>query len=454
MILELLLVGAFLIYCFQVSEKRILYLIFFLLPIHGSIKYLVFKGGGEIFAIWKELGILALFFRTLHVKNYASAEISKTFLIFSLFIIAYTMIGFGDGYQIAGAFKKLFFPVFLTISISKIRFTRSEAKMFFLVILLGSLIINITGIVDFVSPSMRYIFRSIMGASFQEGSDGTVYYDNSSMQIMGIDRVCGLMAGGPNQMGVFNSAILILGLFCWINKGSFKFSRSQIWCLLTCLGASSFCLLTSFSRAGWAILIITFIYVLIVDKHFRRLGLKYIVMALFFAVIVIFSVPKFFFIIESTLSGKEASSAARSDMTMDALNYLFDNPEGKGLGATDFAHTHLNTGLYFAESSLINFGIELGVVGVVLLLILKFKIGFLIRKNIARNGFASIGYGFLVAFIITSAVSVNTYENPFIYYAWMIFGLSLNTKIFYRRSSRKQIIKKNENKDIYYSCNI
>ena len=137
---------------------------------------------------------------------------------------------------------------------------------------------------------------------------------------------------------------------------------------------------------------------------------------------------------------------------MEALGYLFENPQGKGLGATDFAHTHFNTGLYFAESSLINLGIELGVFGMLLLLIFKFRMGLLIKKNIKNNGFASVGFGFMLGYIITSAVSVNTYENPFVYYAWMIFGLALNTSVFIKRNSKKQIKIKNE--DINYNCNL
>lgn len=438
MLLELLLIGAFLLYFFLTTEKSILFLIFFLLPIHGTIKYLVFPDGGEIFAIWKELGILALFFRTFHVKNYANAKSFIFFLLFSLFIIVYTMIGIDEGYRIAGSFKKLFFPVFLTLSVSKIQFTKSDARKLFLIILFGSLLINITGIIDFISPSMRYVFRSLLRVSFQEGSDGTVYYDNSSLQIMGIDRVCGLITGGPNQMGMFNSAIVILGLFAWVSKASFKFSRFQIMGLIICIGVSSFCLLTSFSRAGWGILLITFFYTLIVDRDFRKFALKYVVMV--FIIGLIFSVPKLYFIIESTLSGKEASSAARGDMTLDALDYFFNNTLwiGKGLGATDFANTHLNSSLYFAESALINFGIELGFVGLIVFLVLKFKIGSLISKNTSRNGFSKLGLGFFFAYVITSAVSVNTYENPFVYYAWMIFGLSLNTRIFVIGSSTEK----------------
>lgn len=436
MVFELLLICIFLFFCYRSSEKQILYLIFFLLPIHGTIKFLVFKDGGEIFAVWKELGILILFFRTLPVKNYASVKVLSFFLFFSLFIIFYTFIGFYDGYKIAGTFKKLFFPVFLTISVSKMRFTSTDAKVFFLVILLGSLLINITGIVDFVSPNIRSSFRAVLGATFEETYDGTRFYDNPSYQIMGFDRVSGLITGGPNQMGIFNSAIVILGLFCWINRAYFKFSRFQMLYFLICLGASFFCLLTSFSRAGWAILLITFFSVLVIDKHFRNFGLKYVFMILSVAVILIFSMPKFYFIIESTLSGKELSSAARGNMTVDALEYLFENPLGKGIGATDFAHTHLNTGLYFAESSLINFGIEMGVAGLIMLLVLKLKIARLIRKNFARNGFATLGFGFIVAYIIASVVSINTYENPFVYYAWMIFGLSLNTQIFIKGKPR------------------
>ena len=124
-------------------------------------------------------------------------------------------------------------------------------------------------------------------------------------------------------------------------------------------------------------------------------------------------------VILATLTGKEASSAARYSMTNDALDFLLNHPLGYGLGATSG-----DKSIYFAESSLINFGIEIGVIGLFLLLLLILHIYKSIRSN-KSNKTRRACCAFLIAYVMTSLVSVNTYENPFIYYAWLIFGFGL-----------------------------
>ncbi|GEM_PF-5694412 len=253
------------------------------------------------------------------------------------------------------------------------------------------------------------------------------------MSIMGYERVAGLMAGGPNQVGVFNSGICILGLFCLIYFKNIYFGSKKVVWFFIALALSFFSLITSFSRAGWVMVIMTFLILLKLNPHLRQKGVR---LLLLFGCIVfmllIFS-PMFYDIVFSSITGKEASAGARGSMTVDALNYLVENPLGKGLGATEIGHYNINSGLYFAESSMINFGIEIGIFGVLILCFLLWTICKRIYGNVSRNAFAEFGLGFVIAYSITSIVSVNTFENPFVYYAWLFFGLSLNKIIFRRK---------------------
>lgn len=429
---EIALVSAFLLFCINKKVVSILYLMMVLLPLHGTIKTILFSDGGNIFAVWKEIGIFFILLKTRKMNSLVSS-LKGNYLIFAIYCLMFLLIGIDNGYVVSGGVKKIFFPFLLLWGISKIDFTRRNIEFFFFTVFLGSIFINIFGVIDFFSPSMRMVFRNLMHAGYTIASDGTIYYDTTSYKIMGFDRICGLMAGGPNQFGVFNSAIVLLSLLYnsnYINRGISK-TKKYIWVLATIL--SVWMLLVSFSRAGWAIVAITLFIQAIFDKKYRAKAL----VALFVVTIVLaaamFLIPQVYQVVEGTFTGKEASSAMRAQMTQDSMHILLENPFGSGLGASDHGGMKY---MAFAESAMINFGYEIGIIGILMLSILMLKIEIKCWKNRNRLSIAKFGYSFLIAYYITSWVSVNPYENPFVYYAWMIIGLSLNktfNKIQYER---------------------
>ena len=75
---------------------------------------------------------------------------------------------------------------------------------------------------------------------------------------------------------------------------------------------------------------------------------------------------------------------------------------------------------------MINTGFETGIEGILILSMVIFRMIKLCYKNRFMYFFASFGYSFFIAYYITSWVSVNPFENPFVYYAWGLVGLSLN----------------------------
>lgn len=421
--LEILFVFAFIVFCIHSSSTKILCLMFLLLPIHGAIKFIAFNDGGNIFAIWKEIGIMAILIKTWTMRSILSNKIKPLLVLFYLCCLIFAIVGFTNGFSMSGSVKRLIFPPLFAIAISQVSFTQTSFKRLLLSIFIGSIIINITGVIDFLSPSIRMLFRNMMHVGYEISTDGTIYYDVSSFSIMGFDRASGLMAGGPNQLGVFNCGIL---LFCVIAILFFKkmfISRKQKFILYLATAMSAFLLLVSFSRAGWAMVAITFFILMIKDKRMSRYAVRTAIIGIFCFILAIVFIPQVSTVVEGTLSGKEASSAARADMTQTSFDKMLENSLGYGLGASDRMNKNYKG---FAESSIINIGFETGVVGILILSLIILYIARLCYKNRNLYLFAPFGYSFCCAYYITSWVSVNPFENPFVYYAWGFIGMSLN----------------------------
>lgn len=405
-----------------------------ILPIHGTVKYVIFPNGGTIFASWKEIAVLILF-----IKTFSGALIKplKSYLnlycCFLLLIIFYLFIAFEYELPIMTRLKQLIFPSLILLSISKLKLGLNDIRKIIFFAGIGSLCINLTGLADFLSPSMRLMFRDLMRVGYVYDSMGNIYYDITSFKIMGFDRVCGLMAGGPNQMGVYNSFVCFSCIIYWtylkVNNGILNF------CFLIITILSAFCLLTSFSRAGMAILAISFFLYAMMLKT-RYIAMFGFVLFILLLVISMLSViyPQIAEVLIGTFTGKEASSAARATMTLDALEFLFEHPFGFGIGASSYAHTYRRYAI-FAESSFINIAIDIGVIGLLVLTLLYYKCfkSILYRKNFLSG----LGACYLVANFIVSFVSVNPYENPYIYLSWIMFALSA---VYIYRDNAKKII--------------
>lgn len=422
---EIAILFLFILFCCKHSSKQILCFIFLFLPIHGTIKSIVFQTGGELFSMWKELGLLIILLKERRSIFRGYNSIWRTYFFLCLCTLVYFFIGNISGYNGLSTLKKLLFPCLLTLCVAKINFNGNDIKKLFCYILVGSFIINITGLIDFLSPSIRSVFRHLMNIEFYISENGTVLYDINSFTIMGYERVCGLMSGGPNQFGIFNAGILLICVIAILYCNTiFNIKRYKIFIVIS-LCMSSLCLLLSFSRAGMAIVFIFLVIMSLTDSKLRSKTIFLMLIltsALIIGMIYSSQVEE---IILGTLTGKEASSAARYSMTNNALDFLLNHPFGFGLGATSG-----DKSVYFAESSLINFGIEVGVMGLFLLLLLILNIYRLIRNNKSNKTQRACG-AFLIAYVATSFVSVNTYENPFIYYAWLFFGFGLmNTGYF------------------------
>lgn len=416
---EIIIVAAISLFALTAKTKNTLVLMFLLLPLHGFIKSFIFGDGGNIFAAWKEICILILFAKTYNNKVLSLQYINSSYLLFLFYILIFFFIGYEKGYYIAADIRQFVFPSILMITIAKMSFSNTDIKKIFNAILLGSIIVNISGVIDFFSPELRLIMRTMMNVGFTEGDDGTVYYDSVGMQIMGIDRVAGISSGGPNMLGILNSIILIFAAIAQNIKLYTKIIEKFVFRLICLL--SAFCSLFTFSRAGWAILFITLLLLCYRDKQYKKYILGTLVICLLLIIIAYYCIEQVQIVIYGTFSGNEASSAARASMTQESFSLLLENPFGQGMGATS-----LTSKLYwnFAESSLINLGYCCGLIGILLYLSHIYRI---YKANYLQYNIISYyASAFIIAFVITTVVSVNVVQNPFVYYAWFLMGLGLS----------------------------
>lgn len=422
MIVELSIILIYTLFCLRSSSKTIVYSVFLLLPLHGLIKFAVFPDSGSLFMLWKEIGIFIALLKLKKAITINKMLKKATFLLISI-IIVFLIIGYLSGYSVAGDVRRFLFAIPLLYLIAKIDFCNEDIKRLTTYILLGSVMINVTGLFDFAFPEYRLIMRTIMGVKFQIGNDGYVVYDIPSYKINGLDRVCGFMGGGPNMMGVFNAAVLLFAVYAFISRMYIK-RRERLFFFIS-TGLCLFNLLFSFSRAGWALVFITFLYTGLMLPRYRKYAIHGVFACLFLGVISYFTVDSVHNVIYNTFTGNEASSAERGNMTRDAWDYLIANPFGYGLGAADMSSEGF---IYTAESTIINFGVTTGLFGVFLYSYLIFSIYKLAKRN-RSNPFYLIAPGFIFAYYVTAWVSVNVVENPFLYYAWLIFGLGLNKNL-------------------------
>lgn len=422
MLLQLLLLLIVIFFCTFKKQYDIVILLIAFLPIHGTVKTLMFADGGDIFAFWKEIAIMILFLKTISRNRYL--KMPNSYKMFFIVVAVFSLVGYLQSYPISSDLKNLLIPGVLFYSLANITLNENQFRNILLCIILSSLVINLTGIIDFISPTIRFVFKDLMKVGYTISSDGTVYYDINSYTMLGkYDRVCGLMSGGPNMMGVYNSIVFLIGCIFYITYRKTLKSGSLFFYYLSFL-LCIFCLLFSFSRAGWAICFITFVfYAKFTWSANKDKILNYIFIFLLIIITTYIVSDSFNEVVSSTMTGKEASSAQRGSMTVDALNVFFKNPLGNGLGATSWTNTNK---VYFAESFYVNTMIQIGIIGFIIMMNYYKDVYNIIKQHIYTNHIARWGKAFMIALVITSFVSVNMNEVPFNYFAWMFLGLCCN----------------------------
>lgn len=421
MLIEFILLVTIIIFSCRVKFINVLCLFILLLPFNLFIKscFVHFNNStGEIYLYWKELVVIILFIRSYLLSSTHTVSVKlkfNLFIIYFPFIVIYFLF-FTDNYSPAiPSIRNYIFPFLLMISVAnmdKINFSKIINIIIFLAIFL-----NLGGVIEhfFIHKELQLFTGQIVDIR----SDGYIEYSTTSHLILGMERMCGIIDAGPNMFGVVNSMLILIFLgvlFSCINHNKFLYIALIFSILGLCL---------SFSRAGFGIFILGFFILLIRYKKYKKLSsiifILFILIILFILFVIIF--PEILMVIEATISGNEASSAARGENFINGLIKVFDNPFGLGLGVSDNRYSSK----YFTESSFINMAIEIGLIGLFIWLS-NFLISLSLLNRNKLNPFSNISFAITCATLPICFLSVNPVAMPFYYFWCMLIGFGLNKK--------------------------
>ena len=194
-----------------------------------------------MFSLWKEIIMLFLFLRIPHV-NPLTSKLSRLLLFMAAYFVVFGIIGAVQGFPPLQDFRQYLLPTLLIIASANIKLDYKELRTILYSIFIGSILINLTGVVDFAFPVLRIPMRAMMGVDFFVDPDGTIVYESGAYQMMRMDRVAGLL--GPNQMGLYN-AIVILFMFIAMRMGFIQNKKDKL-VFYTTGALAAFCLLFSF----------------------------------------------------------------------------------------------------------------------------------------------------------------------------------------------------------------
>lgn len=436
MIIEILFFILIIGFCIYTKKYNIIYLLVFLLPFHTCLKHLLhyfFKGGG-LFSAWKEAAILIFIYKTYRGRTYKLNENIKHNVVFFFALIVFYFLLAEDYGNAMAVLRDHTFPVLLCITIAICPIDEQMLKKMVMLICLACFINCVLGVVQ--NFFMKTTFAIVMERVDFIDNAGYIQYKTNSARIAGFERMAGVL-GGPNDYGVYLSFVFVVLTGVLFSSLKALFSKWQLRLIYLTLGFLVFCILFSFSRAGWAICAISFGITLVLNKvkvsPVLVLGLPLFVLVLSTVVIAYF--PKVEDIITNTFNGDEASVANRESSFTNGLNDDLTEPWGHGLGSTD---QRAGDNSHFVESAFMNIGYEIGLLGLAYLIFFHAVIlNVLIRaKNIRINPLAASAAGLSASAVIACFVSVNPYGMPFIYMWWLMLGFGLNQYFVLREKER------------------
>lgn len=402
----------------QKAERKILYILLFLLPFHYLFCELILNDY-NIDNIWRDVIILILF---LLCFPFIQIDLSSIIiLLITGFSISLSLISddVSFGFNICRTYCLPMLIYFVARNLCK-------SKEIF------NKIINIILTTGFLDAVWGLIVTYILGADFLN-QIGYNLESSSSFYIngfYGIPRLLGTFAS-PNDTGEFFAIVLSLSVF------KIHFSKLDY----IKIGVISLALILTFSRSSiGALLVFLFLYFLAVGrKNFinprslmtvKIMPIVSICSIIILVVIILFNSQKYFQMIQgllqSTLSGNDASANKHFEDLYLPLQTVLDNPLGLGYGNSGpLAQAHFGGSTTMVESSVylvfFDYGIILGVLYYLPYLISICKI----RSNIVQYRlFACFSCALFIIYLLLPAV-----QNYFIvFYFYLIAGCISNIK--------------------------
>lgn len=427
------IIASYALFCLFANKIRVLQSFILLFPLHASAKQLLtVMGIGGAFSIWYDLAIFAIFIKAFWDKHFRfkNFRFSVGFfvLVFIYFCYSYFLLSPPDAESVS-TFRLFTHCILLFTSLSIIRFRYEELRALYSSIIFSTFLYCISALVIYFVFQEEWHF-------LMDHYDLTMTLRSPSFQMMGFDRLYGFLPG-PNQFGVYIAFIIVFLLFV---KKTVKVGIVY----KLCLALSALCLFLSLSRAGWAIVFISMSLTTILDGKAKKLfgfAIKTVGAIVIFVSILAMSFRDHFLLVLATFNGEDSSAAGRADNVFDGIMDILQTPWGFGLG------TGINeTGAPVAESGLVILFYEFGIIGAIIFYYFIIAIGLQILRS--KTKYSKTCFSLIIASIITSIVSMNVFQYPYIYYLFGIMGIAKNPYFcFYLRQyvnikKRKRVITK------------
>ncbi|MFD2936747.1 O-antigen ligase family protein [Spirosoma flavum] len=409
-------------------------LILFLLP-HQFILKKVFDNqfnSGDLFSIWKETLIIILLIKTYKEKELSIVKIQSLIVAFVILAVLFYVITDNHITSLANL-RNYTFPILAFVIIATYKFDVGS-KYIIRSIIYSSLIAICLGFVQ--QYLLNIPIATYKGTIDFIDDSGYIKYTTNSFRIMGIERMSGGFAG-PNDFGVYFSLIVVFSVVLLSstqrNLGSRLFNVITILNLIGSLA----CLILSFSRAGWFILLASLLVIFLIQIK-SKIKTTFIVLVTILVTLALAlafipeTVIKASEVLTGSISMKEASAADRGNQFWKGVEKTITEPLGHGVGTSDIRYAE-SLG-FFVESAWWNIGYELGLMGLILFLYINLQILLRIihfrwysRRYKVLFSFDSYAIALMVATIIAGFISINVVGTTYIYYFWIFIGLAFKT---------------------------
>ncbi|PZP50468.1 MAG: hypothetical protein DI598_05480 [Pseudopedobacter saltans] len=428
MIIQLILLLVLVAVAFFLEEEKAMLLVLMLLPFNFLLKSVLYPiiGNGNVFGVWKEamLGVIflkivyKLFTKKISLNKYfpkwsiavffvglcflfvrapikSDAIISLKSLGYSLvvfFIFAHTPIRFLSNRKISEGIGISALAVFFIAHIEQFFLTRQFAELY-------------------------HVFK-------EQLPNGRLLYTESAYTILARNRMFGPMVG-PNELGMYTSLVLVYFSYLFFTQKHDLRSRIFLLAILI-LGIST--LIQTYSRASWAIFLMSSFFVFVVGVRKWRPILRFGVYVIVSVAVMVAINKDLRIIFMGSVTGQEASAGARVETFAQSGEKIYNKPLGYGLGTIQYS-THntrsFNTEIFWwlVAGEL---GIVFGIILILIYLISSFNIFHYWQRAMYTNAFTSVMPFYLFTVVVAGWASVIVFDPTFQEYLWSFSGLAIN----------------------------
>jgi|GEM_PF-4172666 len=428
MVIQIILLAILMAVAFFLEEEKAILLVLMLLPFNFFLKSALAPiiGTGNIFGLWKE-GMLGIVFLKIVYKLFTKKiTLNKYFPKWSISVFFLGLVFLFVRAPIKPdaliSLKSLGYSlvVFFIFAHTPIRFLTNRKI---------SAGIGISALLVFVMAHIEQFFLTRQFAEmyhvFQEQlPNGRLLYTESAYTILARNRMFGPMVG-PNELGMYASLILVYFSYLFFTQNHDRRLRIFLLAVLI-LGIST--LIQTYSRASWAIFLMSSFLVFVVGVRKWRPMLHFGIYVVLSVATMVTVNKDLRFIFMGSVTGKEASASTRVATFGTSSSKIYEKPLGYGLGTIQYSTKNkrsFNTEIFWwlVAGEL---GIVFGIVLILIYLISAFNIFHYWQRAMYTNSFTSVMPFYLFTIVCAGWASVIVFDPTFQEYLWSFCGLAIN----------------------------